>query len=114
MIIKRIEVNNRRLRRLMVAVCEGPLERARGLLLRDDWTFDLALMLEPCAAVHTFGMSTALDVVFVDADDRIIAVRTNLRPWRIAWQFGARRVWEFHCGAVTALELQQGDLLRPC
>lgn len=114
MIVQRIEVNNRRLRRIMVAVCESPLERARGLLLRDGWDYDTALMLDACAAIHTFGMKASLDVIFVDADDRIIRVAPGLRPWRCAWQSGAKRVWEFRPGAVAALQLQPGDLLRAC
>jgi len=114
MIVQRIEINQRRLRRIMVAVCQNPLERARGLLLRESWDFDTALMLDACAAIHTFGMKAALDVVFVDADDRIIRVAPGLRPWRVAWQPGAKRVWEFRPGAVASLQLQPGDQLKAC
>jgi len=85
--------------------------RLRGLLLRPPLASDAseALVLEPCASIHTFGMRYPLDVVFVDAEGAVVGVRENVRPWRACMQRGARAVIEFHHGAVRRLSIVPGD-----
>lgn len=113
MILQRIELNQRRLRVITVGVCETRLERARGLLLR-RWGRGTALLLRACNAIHTWGMDQPLDLLFCDADDRIIALVRSVPPWRFVWRRGAHCVWEFRAGAIEALGLRQGDRIRPC
>lgn len=74
----------------------GPAEAGPGLLIPH------------CASVHTFGMRFALDLVFLDGDDRPIRVHTQVPPRRLAWQRGAVSVLELPAaqggefGALTA------------
>ena len=59
-------------------------ERRRGLLGRDALDLSAAMILAPCAAVHTVFMRFPIDVVFVDREGRVRSIVRNLRPWRVA------------------------------
>lgn len=111
--LARIEHNRRRLRYMTVGVCQSWMERARGLLLR-RWGRGTALLLQPCNAIHTCGMAHPLDLLFCDAQGRIIHLVQGLPPWRFARHADAHSVWEFRAGAIGALGLQHGDVIRPC
>ena len=82
--------------------------RRRGLLGRDRLDPQTALVLEPCAAVHTAFMRFAIDVVFID---RAVKIVREVPPWRIAAAFGAHAVVEMTAGSLAAGELLVGDRL---
>ena len=68
------------------------------------------LLLVPCNSVHTCFVRFPVDVVFLDDRGCVLAVRHNLRPWRLA--FGPRKshaVLEMPAGTT---ELQPGEALR--
>jgi len=68
--------------------------RLRGLSWRDRADAGPGLLFPRCASVHTFGMRFALDVYFLDRDDRVLAVRHRVPPNRVLWHRGARKVLE--------------------
>src|SRR3712207_5413515 len=85
-----------------VRLAATPLFRFLGLLGRPP--SPTPLLLVPARSVHTFGMRRPIDVVFLDADLRVVRVVHALRPNRLA---GARR-------AIAALELVAGAAtMRP-
>jgi uncharacterized membrane protein (UPF0127 family) len=114
MMIFRVEHNHHRLRRVQVHVCESRLERGRGLLLRRRLDQETAWLLPGCRSVHTIGMHYRIDVVFCDQRGRILSIRENLGPCRIARQPEACHVWEAQAGTVRSWGWQVGDLIRPC
>lgn len=78
----------------------GPLERMRGLLGR---TMDTGqgMVIEPCNSVHTFFMGVSLDLLFVDAEHRVLRAIPALSPWRFSPLVrGARYVVELPAGAA--------------
>jgi uncharacterized membrane protein (UPF0127 family) len=85
--------------------------RRRGLLGRDRLAEATAMLLAPCAAVHTAGMRFAIDVVFVDRQGYAVKVVRDLRPWRIALASGARAVIEMPAGSLRWGEVLPGDRL---
>ena len=85
--------------------------RLRGMIARDFAAFD-ALLFPACNAIHTWGMRIPLDVLFLDADDRVCALRTDLRPWRVAGARRARRVVELPTGAIGRSSTQVGDAVE--
>ena len=87
-----------------------PLARLRGLLGRPPDT--PPLLLAPARSVHTCGMRRPIDVVFLDADLRVVKVVTHLMPWRAARAARATAVLELPAGTATMAE---GDrlALRP-
>src|SRR4051812_46418179 len=75
--------------------------RLRGLLGRPPLAGGSGLVIAPCRAVHTYGMSYAIDVVFVDRAWRTVAVYSNLAP---------RRRTGWHRSAACAVELPAGTI----
>lgn len=75
--------------------------RRKGLLGRDGLGASCALILAPCAAIHTMFMRFDIDAVFVDDDGRAVKVVENLAPWRIAVQPFAHAVVELPGGSLS-------------
>ena len=89
----------------------GALQRMRGLLYRPPLEPGEALILRPAAQIHTFGMRSAVDVVFCSASWVVLHVVRELRPWRVTrWVRGARYAVEFPAGTVGR-ELAPGEPL---
>ena len=81
-----------------------PADRMRGLLDRDELREGEGLVISPCNSVHMFGMTFALDVVFVDKGRRVVRTVENLKPWRFTRiHFRARHTIELPVGVITAL-----------
>lgn len=62
------------------------------------------LWLGPCAAVHTFGMRYAIDVVFLNRHGRVIRLVPALGPRRWAFCRRAASVVEFETGSICLEE----------
>lgn len=92
-----------------VEACEHWWEKARGWIGMPA-TLRI-LKLEPCSAVHTFGMRHELDVLFTCADGRVLRCVRRLRPWRIAGCQGAAAAWEMPAGLCDRIGIDIGDLL---
>jgi len=80
----------------------GLFIRARGMIGRDFRDFD-AMVFPHCSSIHTLGMGMPLDVLFLDRELRVCALRQNLLPWRLIARAG---------GAVTVVELPAGTVAR--
>jgi uncharacterized membrane protein (UPF0127 family) len=94
--------------------CEIPKSsfgRMRGLLGRAGLEPGGGMLIDSAPSVHMFFMRFPIDVVFLDRDWRVLSVRHELRPWRIA---GARRAvaaLELPAGAAAAAGIAEGDVL---
>ena len=86
--------------------------RKRGLLKHDSLPDGSALIIAPSNAVHTFFMRFAIDIAFVAKDGRVVKVRRDVRPWRLAAAWRAFAVVELPVGALERAGVQPGDLLR--
>lgn len=98
---------------LRVLACESAFERLRGLLGRPEPEPGVALLLDPCWAVHTVGMRYAIDVVFCDARWRVLRVVPALPPGRCAFARGAARVLELSAHTARPFGLIVGARLEP-
>jgi uncharacterized membrane protein (UPF0127 family) len=109
------EVRNNRTGAVLASAVELALTRAtrnRGLLGRDSLPAGHGLLIAPCWSIHTFFMRFAIDVVFVTRDGRVVKVRRNVRPWRIAVGPGAYAVLELPAGALSAAAVHPRDQLE--
>ena len=70
-------------------IADGFWSRLVGLQFRRPLPSDAGLLLVPCNSVHTCFVRFPVDVVFLDDRGCVLAVRHNLRPWRLA--FGPRK-----------------------
>ena len=57
-------------------------QRTIGFLLTPSIPADRGMWFERCRAIHTVGMRSSLDVIFLDRDRRVIALEANVRPNR--------------------------------
>ena len=87
-------------------------QRRRGLLDRTHLDPDAAMVLAPCAAVHTFFMRFPIDVVFVRRNGTVAGVVSNVKPWRIAVAPRAFAAIELAPGAAAYSGTMRGDRLR--
>ena len=85
--------------------------RRKGLLGRAGLAPFSALVLAPCAAVHTMFMRFAIDVIFVDSKGRAVHVVPGLAPWRAAMALFAHAVIELPAGTLASREVAVGDSL---
>ncbi|HEX5609590.1 MAG TPA: DUF192 domain-containing protein [Solirubrobacterales bacterium] len=77
-----------------VPIAAGLRARLLGLALLPRAAAGAGLVLPRCASVHTFGMRFRLDLVFLDARGRVLSVRCQVPPRRVAWHRGAAAVLE--------------------
>jgi hypothetical protein len=68
--------------------------RLRGLAFREREQAGPGLLIPRCASVHTFGMRFPLDLYFLDAEGRVLAVRRRVPPRRVLWRRGASAILE--------------------
>jgi uncharacterized membrane protein (UPF0127 family) len=69
------------------------------------------LLLSPCSSIHTFFMRFAIDAVFLDSENKVIKLVSDLHPWRIAVVPKAHRTLELPTGKARELSLKRGDVL---
>ena len=83
-----------------------------GLLGRERFTTTDGLLIQPSSAVHTVGMKFSIDVVALDRNRRVIAMKKSLKPQRVTLLFaGAKEVLELPEGRIDQLAIGIGDRL---
>lgn len=84
-----------------------------GLMGRANLAADQGLYFPRCNAIHTFFMRFPIDVVYLDADLRVIDVDASLAPWRMGKpRFKAKHVLELPAGSAANLGILIGDRLE--
>jgi uncharacterized membrane protein (UPF0127 family) len=66
-----------------VPVAETHRARLLGLAFLDREEAGEGLFIPRCRSVHTFGMRFPLDLVFLDAESRVIRLRRAIPPGRV-------------------------------
>lgn len=91
----------------------GFLQRAVGLLARSRVQRDEGVWITRCRAIHTIGMRTSIDVIFVDRDGRVLRVDRDVAPNRISLSCReANGVVELGAGALSQIDVLPGDRLE--
>jgi uncharacterized membrane protein (UPF0127 family) len=83
----------------------------RGLLGREKLDPGSGMLLTPEPSVHMFFMRFPIDVVFLDRDWKVVGIRHELRPWRVAGEGRAHASLELPAGAAAAAGITEGDVL---
>ena len=81
----------------------------RGLLGRKELPRGEGMLLRPAASVHTAFMRFAIDVVFLDAELRVVRIERRVPPWRMVGKRGAKCVVELPAGECSRRNLDLGD-----
>lgn len=82
---------------LVLHCAAGFLERLLGVWARPVLEHQ-GLWLRPCRAIHTFGLSGPLDVLFLDAQGKILRQFVYVKPNRVLWERSAHSVIELPGG----------------
>src|SRR5919197_5495625 len=90
-------------------VADTTLRRLRGLLGRRELRPGDGLVLRPGWSIHTAFLFFPIDVVFVNADQVVVKVVRNLKPWRASTCRGARDVVELAAGEAARRGIKAGD-----
>ena len=92
-------------------VAKSFASRFRGLMGAARLPSGSGLLLPRTSSVHTHFMRFPIDVVFLDAEWRIVSVVEELRPWRFAAAKAAASVLELAGGECERLGLVEGEVL---
>jgi uncharacterized membrane protein (UPF0127 family) len=94
-----------------VSITETAGERMRGLLGRAALASGEALLLNRCGSVHTFGMRFAIDVVFLDRQQRVVAIHHCVPKRRMVFSLRASHILEMSADSARRHGLAIGDPL---
>ncbi len=84
--------------------------RTKGLLGRRELAPGEGLAFRE-KSIHMFFMRMPLDIVFCDADLRVVKIVPDLAPWRLAACAQARYVLEIGPGEARRLAIETGTVL---
>lgn len=100
---------------LNVGLADTHFSRLRGLLGRMKLRRDDGLWVTPSQGVHTIGILFPIDVVYLDAQNRVIHLIEHFRPFRIApLRVHAKSVLELPARTIYVSGTQIGDDLLIC
>ena len=100
----KIEIKN-------VLVADTFLTKAQGLIGKAQLSSNEGMLIKQCCSIHTFGMTYAIDVIFLNSNGQIIRVVENLKPLRFARCGKACMVLELRAGSINKLHTKPGDIL---
>lgn len=86
--------------------------RFKGLLGRGRLAPATGLWIAPCNSVHCFFMRFAIDVLYLDSQQRVIAIRHTLKPWNLSLHLSARSVIELAADECQRLGIHIGDIVQ--
>ncbi|MEZ0227209.1 MAG: DUF192 domain-containing protein [Planctomycetota bacterium] len=87
--------------------------RFLGLMGRAGLPPGGALWIEPCNSIHMMFVRFRIDVVFVDAEGRVLKVAPRVMPWLgLAACRSAVATVELEAGAAERMRLSPGDVLE--
>ena len=95
-----------------IRVADTGLSRIVGLLGERGLPHGDGLLIVPSQGVHTWGMLFPIDVLVLDDDWNVLAVRKNMRTFRMTRVFWkAAAVLELPSGVAEATGTSVGDTL---
>ncbi len=88
------------------------VKRFKGLMGCKKLNKSEGLMLLSCNSIHTCFMKFPIDVVFLNMDHEVIALRKDVRPWRMVnFVKKAYITVEMAEGTIEHKNIEVGDLL---
>jgi uncharacterized membrane protein (UPF0127 family) len=87
--------------------------RLRGLLFTEPLSPGTGLHIKPCRSVHTFMMGYAIDVLYLDAQLRVVGVEEHLPPGRIGAVIkNTASVVELPAGSIRTTRMAVGQTVQ--
>ena len=96
-----------------IRVAETGLTRIVGLLEEYELQRGDGLLIVPSQGVHTLGMQFPIDIAVLDNEWRVIAIRRDMRPFRMTRMFWkAAAVLELPSGMLESTSTLVGDAIE--
>jgi uncharacterized membrane protein (UPF0127 family) len=67
------------------------------------------VLLRPAFSIHTAFVRFPIDAVFLDRNMTVVAVKSEMRPWRLKSARGAKAVLELAAGECRRIGVRPGD-----
>lgn len=94
-------------------VAETIFSRLMGLLGRSRLDLEEGLWIRSCRAIHTFGMRFPIDVIFLDAQQRVVKTVAGVAPFQICLGGRVTRsVLELPVGTIEQSCTRPGDQIH--
>lgn len=91
----------------------GFFQRLLGLMFRKTLGRIDALVLAPCASIHTFFMRFPIDVLCLDASGVVVDTAEKLPPWKIFIPVRpTAKIVECNPGTICKLDARPGDVVE--
>lgn len=88
-------------------------DRFLGLIVRRKLKSKEGFLIEYCSSIHTFWMRYSIDTVFLDKNNRVVALYSDIRPFRVTpFIKNAFSVLELSSGTIMQTSLTVGDLIK--
>jgi uncharacterized protein len=86
--------------------------RLFGLMGKRSFAKEQCLWITRCNSIHTCFMNFNIDVVFLDQNMKVVAIKEKVKPWKFTWPVsGAKSVLEFSSQTISS-QLKLGDQLH--
>ncbi|WP_105189651.1 DUF192 domain-containing protein [Pseudoalteromonas sp. T1lg48] len=85
--------------------------RFRGLLGRVI-SPSQGMLITPCRSVHTMWMSYSIDVVYLDKENSIVAIKRDLKPWKFSACSEAYNLIELLAGQAEFWCFKEGNTIE--
>ena len=96
-----------------IRVAESGLTQVVGLLGERGLSTGDGLLIIPSQGVHTWGMLFPIDVIVLDDDWKVLAVRNKMPAFRMTRvYFKAAAVLELPAGTIAATATEVGDAIE--
>lgn len=85
-------------------------ERFRGLIGSPPLAYGEGLLIPHCQGVHMLGMKYAIDVIYLDKNQKVVAISEGLQPNSLGpVHFRSQSVIELPVGAAVVSGTKVGD-----
>lgn len=93
-------------------VAKNFFTRTVGLLSKKSLNEGEGLIIKPCCSIHTFFMQFAIDVLFINKQNEVIALYENVKPWRILpIHLNSSYVIELAANSISDKNIEKGDTI---
>ena len=95
-----------------VRVANNPWIRFKGLMFTSNSESKNGLFIPNCNWIHTLFMRYPIDVVYLDANYKVVDVDSVVKPWRMCMpRFKAKHILELSQGSINN-SLSTGEVLK--
>jgi uncharacterized membrane protein (UPF0127 family) len=95
-----------------IKIADSFFSRLIGLTFVKEMKGMDALLLIPGNSIHNCFVRFAIDVIFIDKENKVVKVIRGFKPWRFTRiYFSANKVLEMKAGTLIA-DIEKGDQLE--